>query len=51
MSEKEYIVSLNRGVDHIAFNQEMIAATGTGVIPERTVDVADARATNTRNTH
>ena len=51
MSEKEYIVSLNQGVDHIAFNQEMIAATGTGVIPERTVDVADARATNTRNTH
>ena len=51
MSEREYIVSLNRGVDHVAFNQEMIASTGAGVIPERTVEVADARATNIRNTH
>ena len=51
MSEKEYIVSLNRGVDHVAFNQEMIATTGAGAIPGRTVNVADQRATNTRNTH
>ena len=51
MSEREYIVSLNRGVDHVAFNQEMIASTGAGVIPGRTVDVADERATNIRNTH
>ena len=33
MSEKEYIVSLNRGVDYAAFNQEMIAATGAGAPP------------------
>ena len=51
MSEREYIVSLNRDVDHVAFNQEMIANTGAGVIPGRTVDVADERATNIRNTH
>ena len=51
MSEREYIVSLNRDVDHVAFNQEMIASTGAGVIPGRTVDVADERATNIRNTH
>ena len=51
MSEKEYIVSLNRNVDYVAFNQEMVATTGAGAIPGRTVDVADERATNTRNTH
>ena len=51
MSEREHIVSVNRGVDLVAFNQEMIATTGAGSIPSRTVGVADARATNTRNTH
>ena len=43
MSEKEYIVSLNRGVNYAAFNQEMIASTGAGDIPGRSVDIADAR--------
>lgn len=51
MSEKEYIVSLNRGVDYAAFNQEMIAATGSGAIPSRSVEVADARPGSERNTH
>ena len=51
MSEREYIVSLNRDVDYVAFNQEMIASTGAGAIPGRTVSVADERATNIRNTH
>ena len=51
MSEKEYIVSLNKGVDYAAFNQEMIAATGAGDIPGRSVDVADARPGSQRNTH
>lgn len=51
MSEKEYIVSLNRGVDYVAFNQEMIAATGAGAIPGRSVDVANARPGSERNTH
>ena len=51
MSEREYIVSLNRGVDYTAFNQEMIAATGSGAIPRRTVSIADPRLTNIRNTH
>ena len=51
MSEKEYIVSLNKGVDYEAFNQEMIAATGAGDIPERSVDVANARPSSQRNTH
>ena len=51
MSEKEYIVSLNKGVDYEAFNQEMIAATGAGDIPRRSVDVANARLSSNRNTH
>ena len=51
MSEREHIVSVNRGVDLVAFNQEMIATTGAGSIPKRTVDVADPRATNIRSTH
>ena len=51
MSEREYIVSLNRGVDYAAFNQEMIAATGSGDIPSRSVDVANARPGSERNTH
>ena len=51
MSEKEYIVSLNKGVDYAAFNQEMIAATGAGDIPGRSVDVVNARPASQRNTH
>ena len=51
MSEKEYIVSLNRGVDYAAFNQEMIANTGAGAIPNRSVDIANDRHGSERNTH
>ena len=51
MSEKEYIVSLNKGVDYATFNQEMIAATSAGDIPNRAVDVANARLGSERNTH
>ena len=51
MSEKEYIVSLNKGVDYESFNQEMIASTGAGAIPNRGVDVANARPGSARNTH
>jgi subtilisin family serine protease len=51
MAEKEYIVSLNRGVDYDAFNNEMIASTGAGDIPNRTVAVENARPLSQRNTH
>jgi hypothetical protein len=51
MSERHYIVSLNRGVDYAAFNQEMIAATGSGEIPNRNVEVANARPGSQRITH
>ena len=51
MSEKEYVVSLNRNVDYAAFDAEMIASTGAGAIPNRAVDIADPREGSYRNTH
>jgi subtilisin family serine protease len=51
MSEKEYIVTLKKGVDYDAFNAEMVANTGAGDIPNRTVTVANARPLSQRNTH
>ena len=49
--EKEYIVVLNADVDFAQFNQEMIVSTGAGVIPNRTVDVANPRPGSQRSTH
>ena len=49
--EKEYIVVLNADVDFDEFNQEMIDNTGAGVIPNRTVDVANPRPGSQRSTH
>lgn len=51
MSEREYIVTLHKGVDAEQFNTDMIAATGAGAIPNRTVDVANQRPLSVRNTH
>lgn len=51
MSEREYIVSLNRDVDYDRFNKEMIASTGAGDIPQRAVGIANARPGSQRNTH
>jgi subtilisin family serine protease len=51
MSEREYIVTLNVGVDYAAFNAEMIEETGAGDIPNRTVEVTNARPISQRNTH
>ena len=51
MSEREYIVTLKKGVDYAAFNAEMIATTGAGDIPGRSVTVANARPASQRNTH
>ena len=51
MSEKEYIVTLNRNVDYKAFDAEMIATTGAGAIPNRSAPVANARPGSKRNTH
>ena len=49
--EREYIVTLKKDVDYQKFNEEMIQSTGAGSIPNRTVDVADARPGSKRNTH
>ena len=51
MAEREYIVTLHKGVDAEQFNEDMIAATGAGTIPNRTVDIANARPNSIRNTH
>jgi subtilisin family serine protease len=51
MAEREYIVTLHKGVDADQFNQDMIASTGAGAIPNRTVDIANARPKSIRNTH
>tara|TARA_B110000503_G_scaffold59350_1_gene94611 strand:+ start:10377 stop:11939 length:1563 start_codon:yes stop_codon:yes gene_type:complete len=51
MSEKEYIVTLQKNVDYAAFDQEMINVTGSGAIPKRTVDIVHARPGSQRNTH
>jgi len=51
MMEREYIVVLNPDIDFAQFNQEMIDNTGAGVIPNRTVDVANFRPGSQRSTH
>ena len=51
MAEKEYIISLKRGVDYEAFDNEMQEGIGRGLIKDRTVDVANARPLSQRNTH
>ena len=43
MAEKEYIVSLKRGVDASAFKAEMTQSSGDANIPARSVDVANER--------
>ena len=40
MAEKEYIISLKRGVDYTAFDDEMQAGIGRGLITNRSVVVA-----------
>ena len=51
MSEKEYIVSLKRGVDASNFKAEMTQSSGDANIPARSVDVVNERLLSTRNTH
>jgi subtilisin family serine protease len=51
MSEKEYIVSLNKGVDAADFAAEMTQSAGTETVPSRSVDVANTRLGSMRNTH
>ena len=51
LMEREYAVTVHAGVDLDQFDAEMVASTGAGAIPNRTVDVADPRTINTRTTH
>ena len=51
MSEREYIVSLKRGVDPANFQAEMTQSTGNTTIPQRSVDIANERLLSQRNTH
>lgn len=49
--EREYIVTLKAGVDCEQFCAEVEATTGSGPIPNRSVDVANRRPGSMRNTH
>ena len=51
MSEKEYVVSVNRGVDLAQLESELTASSGSGPIPNRTVDIAKQRPISKRQTH
>lgn len=51
MSEKEYIVIVNKGVDLEEFDAEMSATTGSGPVPNRSVDLANPRPGSRRMTH
>lgn len=51
MSEKEYIVTLNKNVDYAAFDAEMVSTTGSGAIPQRSAPIANPRPGSQRNTH
>lgn len=51
MTEKEYIVSLKKGVNYQKFYQEMITAFGNDIIPQRPIVVANERPASERNTH
>ena len=43
--EKEYVVVVNRGINLEEFDAELSASSGSGPIPNRSVDVANARTT------
>ena len=43
MSEKEYAVIVNKGVDLTQLESELTSSTGSGPIPSRSVDVVNAR--------
>ena len=48
MSEKEYIVVLNKGVDFHQFHERMVDFQGEDGIPNRQVEVANERPASTR---
>jgi subtilisin family serine protease len=51
MSEKEYVVSLKKGIDCEQFRSDMISHTGNDNIPCRCINIANERPASQRNTH
>lgn len=51
MSEREYVVVVNKGVNLTDLETELTASSGSGPIPNRSVGVANARIGSTRMTH
>ena len=51
MSEREYTVVVNAGVDLKQVEAELTASTGSGPIPNRSVDIANPRPGSRRQTH
>lgn len=49
--EKEYIVTLKKGIDPNAFRQDMVADNMLPYVPPKAVTVANERPGSTRNTH
>lgn len=50
MSERQYVVTLKKGVDTDQFNQDMVTSFGSETIPARSIDVSDAMPLSRRNT-
>ena len=51
MSEKEYVVVVNKGVNLEEFDAELSASSGSGPIPNRSVEIANPRIGSKRMTH
>ena len=51
MTEKEYTVIVNKGVDLKQLESELTSSTGDGPIPSRSVDIANPRTGSSRQTH
>ena len=49
--EKEYIVTLKKDVDPVAFRQDMVADNMLPYVPTRSATVANERPASIRNTH
>ena len=49
--EKEYIVTLKKGIDPVAFRQDMVADNMLPYVPSKAVTVANERPASIRNTH
>lgn len=51
LMEKEYVVVVHKGIDLEEFDAELSASSGSGPIPNRTVDIANPRIGSKRMTH